>query len=97
MAEMTMQGHWLCTRLDFRLDLVGLSTWSVYAIVCTGFGTVQKHSYKTFERGIHPGFKTQGRCHQKSKTEVSVALLMSSKIFKKKRCNRSLDLPDRLS
>ena len=36
--------------------------------------------------GIHPGFETQGKCYQKSKTGVSVAPqkgLMSSKNFKK--------------
>ena len=41
---------------------------------------------KARKRGIHPGFETQGRCHQKSKTGVSVAPqkgLVSSK-FKKK-------------
>ena len=26
------------------------------------------------EKGIHPGFEFQDRCHQKSKTGVSVAL-----------------------
>ena len=26
------------------------------------------------KQGIHPGFETQGRCHQKSKTGVLVAL-----------------------
>ena len=38
-------------------------------------------------KGIHPGFKTQGRHHQKSKTGVSVAPrkgLVSSKTFFKK-------------
>ena len=38
-------------------------------------------------QGIHPGFETWGRCHQKSKTKVSVAPekgLMSYKNFKKK-------------
>ena len=38
------------------------------------------------KRGIHPGFETQGRRHQKSKTGVSVAPpkgYMSSKNFKK--------------
>ena len=37
---------------------------------------------KARKRGIHPGFETQGRCHQKSRTGVSVAPrkgLMSSK------------------
>ena len=37
-------------------------------------------------KGIHPGFETQGRCHQKSKMGVSVAThkgLMSSNNFKK--------------
>ena len=39
------------------------------------------------KRGIHPGFETQGRRHQKYKTRVSVTPqkgLMSSKNFKKK-------------
>ena len=38
-------------------------------------------------KGIHPGFETHSRCHQKSKTGVSVAPrkgLTSSKKFKKK-------------
>ena len=42
---------------------------------------------KACKRGIHPGFETQGRRYQKSKTGVSVAPrigLMSSKIFLKK-------------
>ena len=30
-------------------------------------------SDKAAKWGIHPGFETQGRCHQKSKTGVSVA------------------------
>ena len=37
-------------------------------------------------QGIYPAFETQGRCHQKSKTGVSVVPwkgLMSSKNFKK--------------
>ena len=41
---------------------------------------------KARKRGIHPGFETQGRRHQKSKTGVSVAQqkgLMSFKNFKK--------------
>ena len=40
-------------------------------------------------KGIHPGFETQGRCHQKSKTGLSVAphkgLIFSEKIIKKKK------------
>ena len=43
---------------------------------------------KARKRGINPGFETQGRHHQKSKTGVSVAPqkgLMSSKNFKKKK------------
>ena len=39
-------------------------------------------------QGIYPGFETQGRRHQKSKTGVSVAPrkgLMSSKNLKKKK------------
>ena len=40
------------------------------------------------KQGIHPGFENQGRCHQKSKTGVSVApqkgLVSSKKIFFKK-------------
>ena len=41
---------------------------------------------KAHKQGIHPGFETQGRCHEKSKTEVSVYPhkgLMSSKFFLK--------------
>ena len=30
-------------------------------------------SYKVCKQGIHHGFETEGRCHQKSKTGVSVA------------------------
>ena len=44
---------------------------------------------KARKRGIHPGFETQGRRYQKSKTGVSVAPqkgLMSSKIKKKVIC-----------
>ena len=44
-------------------------------------------SDKALKRGIHPGFETQERRHQKSKTGVSVAPqkgLMSSKKFLKK-------------
>ena len=41
------------------------------------------------KQGIHPGFETQGRRHQKSKTGVSVAprkgLMSSKNLFKKKR------------
>ena len=39
------------------------------------------------KQGIHPGFETQGRCHQKSKTGVSVSSQkgpVSSKFFLKK-------------
>ena len=46
---------------------------------------------KACKRGIHSGFKTQGRHHQKSKTGVSVAPqkgLMFSKIEKKKERKR---------
>ena len=42
-------------------------------------------------QGIHPGFETQSRCHQKSKTVVSVTPqkgLMSSKFFFKKKNHR---------
>ena len=28
---------------------------------------------EAYNSGIHPGFETQGRCHQKSKTGISVA------------------------
>ena len=41
------------------------------------------------QKWIHPGFETQGRCHQKSKTGISVVTrkgLKSFKIFKKKMC-----------
>ena len=44
------------------------------------------------KQGVHPGFGTQGRCHQKSKTGVSVASqkgLTFSKIFFKKLTNFS--------
>ena len=43
---------------------------------------------KHASEGIHPGFETQGRCHQKSKTGVSVALQKRTcvlQIFKKKK------------
>ena len=43
---------------------------------------------KAHKQWIHPGFETQGRHHQKSKTGVSVAPqkgLMSSKRFLKKK------------
>ena len=43
---------------------------------------------KAHKQGIHPGFETQGRRHQKSKTGVSVAPQkgpVSSKNFKKKK------------
>ena len=42
-------------------------------------------------KGIHPGFKTLGKHHQKSKTGVSVAPqkgLMPSKIYKKTKQNK---------
>ena len=45
-------------------------------------------------KAAHPGFETQRRCHQKSKTGVSVAQqkgFMSSKIFLKKRKNENLN------
>ena len=41
---------------------------------------------KAGKQGIHPGFETQGKCHHKSKTGISMALqkgLMSSIFFKK--------------
>ena len=41
------------------------------------------------QKGIHPGFETQGRGHQKSKEGVSVA---QRKIFLKKADASSLDL-----
>ena len=50
------------------------------------------HSWESIQKGIHPEFETQGRCHQKSKTGVSVALrkgLMLSKIKKKNNKDRS--------
>ena len=52
---------------------------------------------KARKRGIHPGFETQGRRHQKSKTGVSVAPrkgLTSSKNFLKKRVqtNKNFEL-----
>ena len=40
---------------------------------------------EALKRGIHSGFETQGRCHQKSKPELSVASqkgLMASKKIK---------------
>ena len=44
---------------------------------------------KARKRGIHPGFETQGRRHQKSLTGVSVApqkgLMSSKNLLKKKR------------
>ena len=46
---------------------------------------------KARKRGIHPGFESQGRRHQKSKTGVSVAPrkgLMSSKNLKNKKKKR---------
>ena len=46
---------------------------------------------KVCKRGIHPGFETQGRRHQKSKTGVSVVQqkgFMSSNNLKKKKKNR---------
>ena len=48
---------------------------------------------KTHKQGIHPGFETQGRHHQKFKTGVSVAPqkeLVSSKKFKKKKLKKTL-------
>ena len=47
---------------------------------------------ETCWQGVHPGFETQGRCHQKSNTGVSVAPqkgLMSLKFFKEKRSLKS--------
>ena len=38
--------------------------------------------HKACKQGVHPDFETQGRCHQKSKTGVSVAI---QKVFLKKR------------
>ena len=49
----------------------------------------------TSTQEIHPGFETQGRCHQKSKTGVSVAPrkeLMSSKNLKKKKGLNNSDI-----
>ena len=53
--------------------------------------------HKAHKRGIHPGFETQGRHHQKSKTGMSVVPrkgLMSSKkfFFKKKDMDMGQDL-----
>ena len=44
------------------------------------------HTSEKAHKGIHPGFETQGRCYQKSKTGVSVAsrkVLVSSKDLNK--------------
>ena len=38
---------------------------------------------KTCEPGIHPGFETQGRHHQKSKSGVSVAPQKRNNVLKK--------------
>ena len=54
---------------------------------------------KTHKQGIDPGFETQGRHHQKSKTGVSVAPrkgLMSSKNFFKKKEKKRTNLEERL-
>ena len=39
-------------------------------------------------QGIHPGFETQGRSHQKSKTGVSVAPRKELKSSKKKKLKK---------
>ena len=35
-------------------------------------GNTSLTDHKTYMQGVHPGFKTQGRCHRKSKTQMSV-------------------------
>ena len=68
--------------------------WGIHCMLAT----------KHISKRIHPGFETQGRCHQKSKTGLSMAQqkgLMSSKQFLKndklfvKRRQSKNDLPDR--
>ena len=49
---------------------------------------LRKEARKHTSEGIHPGFETQGRHHQKSKTGVSVAPqkgLVSYKNLRKKK------------
>ena len=54
------------------------------------------YSYTVYaSEGIHPGFETQGRRHQKSKTGVSVAPqkgLVSYKIFLKKKKKKKKEI-----
>ena len=67
-------------RLGCHADLYTVSR-------CCTRGESEDHTSKKVCKGIHPGFETQGRHHQKSKTGVSVAPrrgLMSSKFFFKK-------------
>ena len=78
------QTHWQVhgsKRLSCHADLYTVSR-------CCTRGESEDHTgEKACRKGIHPGFETQGRHHQKSKTGVTVAPqkgLMSSKTSKKK-------------
>ena len=74
--------------LGTHLYVCGLKRLGCHVDLCTvnRCHTRGSHKWETM-KGIHPGFETQGRRHQKSKTGVSVAPrkgLLSSKIFLKK-------------
>ena len=69
----------------------GVAPEVIWGIHCT---QVMKHA----SEGIHPGFGTQGRHHQKSKTMISMALqkgLDVLQVFIKKSNNLSRIDPER--
>ena len=80
---------WWCTTFVFACFDREIMVTNLYSI-CNNSQQVlyQRWFWGSHKResmqGIHPGFETQGRCHQKPKIGISVAPrkgLMSSKIF----------------
>ena len=76
------------TSVSMWIDKARLPGWPLYSQQVSHQRWMWgSHKWKSTQ-GIHPGFETQGRHHQNSKTGVSVAPwkgLMSSKIYLKQK------------
>ena len=65
-------GYMICKYMDWKgLVAIMTSVQSVSVVIEVNLRITTGE--KAWKQGIHPGFNTLGRCHQKSKTEVSVA------------------------
>ena len=73
------------TSVSMRIKKAWLPCWSQYNQQVSHQRWIWgSHRQKVHKKGIYPGIETQGRCHQKSKTGVSMAPrkgLRSSKFF----------------